>query len=380
MPLITGLMSARVLYLTAWYPHRYDAMYGLFVRKHAVAAAKAGAEVCVLYLHPQDGTLDIDCRTEGSLTEITVYYRGSYLAALHRAWSYCRSHWGMPQLTQVNVVGRHALLALWLRRRYHIPYIVVEHWSGYLKQNGSYQRRSLPAQLFFRKVIASAERVLSVSRALTESMQSYGLANPHYGLIGNVVDDFFYNTQRHTSTTGTKTILHVSCFDERAKNIKGILSAIALLRQTELDFRLVVVGTGADYADVVGYCEQRGLTDIVEFLGELSPLQVADCYSRADVFVLFSHYETAGVVLAESIASGCPIVSTRVGIAPEVVNPQTGLLVDDNDEAGLAKALHYVLTHSSLYRSEEIRRQANEFTSSKIGKQLCRYYQLPNQN
>lgn len=42
----------KVLYLTQWYPHRYDAMAGLFVRNHAEAAVRQGVDVCVLYCHP----------------------------------------------------------------------------------------------------------------------------------------------------------------------------------------------------------------------------------------------------------------------------------------------------------------------------------------
>ena len=40
----------KILYLTEWYPHRYDPMPGLFVRKHAAASVRQGLDVCVLFL------------------------------------------------------------------------------------------------------------------------------------------------------------------------------------------------------------------------------------------------------------------------------------------------------------------------------------------
>ena len=65
----------KVLFLSAWYPHRYDAMSGLFVRKHAAVVSRY-AEVCVLYLHADENIKRFEIVEQNfeNVKEIYVYY------------------------------------------------------------------------------------------------------------------------------------------------------------------------------------------------------------------------------------------------------------------------------------------------------------------
>ena len=102
----------KVLYLSEWYPHRYDNASGRFVRGHAISAVKQGVDVCVLYLYkvPKgDPTAFFEQQTEG-VKEVYSYYQGSYLFALRQGWKYVQQHWGMPDMCQLNVLTKNALL------------------------------------------------------------------------------------------------------------------------------------------------------------------------------------------------------------------------------------------------------------------------------
>ena len=118
-----------------------------------------------------------------------------------------------------------------------------------------------------------------------------GLCNANYQVVGNVVDDFFYKIQDNISRS-KKRILHVSCFAERQKNIKGILRAIQRVSIERNDFEVIIVGTGIDYESVVEEARNLNVLDtIVHFVGEQTPQQVSDWMHQSDFFVLFSNYE-----------------------------------------------------------------------------------------
>ncbi len=374
----------KVLYLTEWYPHRYDAMSGLFVHKHAAASVGAGVDVCVLYLFNEKsqrtmttnrvGIEVVEQLTDG-VREVYVYYnKGTFLSALRRGWREVQERWGTPDLCQLNVLTKNVLLPLWLRLTRHTPYIVVEHWSGYLPQNGKFAMSSVVHRSLARLAVRKASAVMPVSEVLERSMRAQGFSNKRWLRLNNVVDDIFYNVECRPHSI--KSFLHVSCFDERAKNVRGLLRAVRILADKRDDFRLVLVGTGVDYADVREYAESLGFPrGMLQWKGELPLEGVAECFAEADAFVLFSNYETAGVVLAESLAAGCPIVSTPVGIAPQIITDKTGVLVPIGDESALAEALEGVMTDVREFDRKEMRRRANIYSYDSVGDCLLRVYQ-----
>lgn len=362
----------RVLYLSEWYPHRYDAMAGLFVRKHAVAAAAQGAEVCVLYLHP-DTTIrhrDIVDQTTNGVREVYVYYPDGYLDALRAGWQYVRRQWGMPDVCQLNVLTKNALLPLWLRWRYGIPYIIVEHWSGYLPQNGDYARSSWLHRRMAAMAVTHAECVLTVSEVLAQHMQRLGLRNPYYRTIHNVVDDFFFHRTHLPAKDGRLRLLHVSCFDERAKNVMGLLRAVRAAMQQRSDIMLTLVGTGRDYDAVQAYARQLQFPkDTLRWTGELVPEHVAAEFDSADALLLFSRFENAPVVISESMATGVPVIATAIGGIPEMVDGESGILVPVGDEQALTDAICQVADDRRFTPSG-----GEEYSMQRVGEALMAAY------
>ena len=245
-----------------------------------------------------------------------------------RQWCALRREGWMPDVVQLNVIQKQGLLALWLKKRYGIPYVIVEHWSGFLPENGAYLRNngSLKRKIY-EKIAAEASVIMPVSERLKEAMQTCGIPNARWEKIHNVVDDFFFekpelrNDVITESRDGRKTLLHVSCFDEAAKNVKGLLRAAKMLTEKRQDWQLVLVGTGADYKEVRAYAATLAFpAGTLRWTGELTPREVAEEMHKADAFVLSSRYETYGIILAEALAANLPILSTPVGIAEEAAD------------------------------------------------------------
>lgn len=86
-----------------------------------------------------------------------------------------------------------------------------------------------------------------------------------------------------------------------------------------------------------------GLGGRVALAGELDGQALAAAFHGADLFVQASHHEGFGMVLAEALAHGLPVVATAVGAAPELVPADAGLLVPPGDAAALAAALGRVI-------------------------------------
>jgi glycosyltransferase involved in cell wall biosynthesis len=375
----------KVLFLSAWYPNRYDAMFGLFVQKHAEAVSLF-CDVNVLYVHADKNinTIKITESKKKNLTEIVVYYpikdsksgRILKLFGFLRAYYYGLKHLKInhvkPDIIHANILSRTGCIAYLISRWKKIPYIVTEHWSRYLLDKTF---TSLFHKYLTQFIVKKASVVLTVSELLKNGMIKNDLVNSDYRVIYNVVDENFY-ADRPAVLQSKSRILHVSCFDEAAKNIKGILRAADKLSRKRDDFELVIIGTGQDFDEVNAFSKKIKFPNkTVQFLGEKTPEEVADWFRNSDIFVLFSNYETAGVVIAESLVIGVPVISTRVGIASELINNSNGILVEKANEDELCDAMNYMLDNPDKYNRESIKSNSKQlFSYQTIGKELCEIY------
>ncbi len=337
----------RVLFLTPWYPSDTDAMSGLFVQKHVEAVRAQGAEVRVIFSQGWRDTWN------------------QWRAIEREGW--------LPDVVQLNVIQKQGLLALWLKRRFAIPYVIIEHWSGYLPENGQFRQMSSLQKRFYQRIASQAEMILTVSQALQCAMQSNGIKAKSWGTIDNVVDEFFKFSEFRSQNSEKKTLLHVSCFDEKAKNVKGLLRAAKMLSERRQDWSLVLVGTGVDYRDVRAYADALEIPEgLLCWTGELTPEQVAEQMHRADALVLSSRYETYGVVLAEAATARLPILSTPVGIAEEVADLIVPQEVAISKPGRFAEFIETILFHQE--RLDPKPNLCERFTAERIGQHLMDIY------
>lgn len=379
------MSNMKILFLSKWYPNRYDAMEGLFVRKHAEAASRV-ADVTVLFVKESDGKgFEIEENWFKCVHEISIYYPSSTLPIVGKIiksirWlqAYWKGHqWimknvGRPDIVHANVLTRTALIAFIINRFQSIPYIVTEHWSRYLKERDNYRG-------WFRKratelVVKNAEAILPVSITLQKAMEEKGLKHNNYQIVNNVVDDFFFTQPILNNRHEKVRFLHISCFCEEAKNVKGILDAVRILAKQRDDFELTIVGTGVDYEEVYNYAEKLEVLDSVHFTGEKTPEEVMEHFRQSDAFVLNSNFETSGVVIMESLAMGKPVITTPVGIAPQAVNEKNGIYTPLRNPAALAEKMDWMANHHHEYDAQEIRRQAYAFSLKAVSGQLREIY------
>ena len=356
----------KVLFLTPWYPHRYDAMSGLFVRKHAQAVVRQGVEVGVISMYHEPSITHneiVDEMVDG-VREVILYTKKSgiigELDGLRRLWQYWHKRYGVPDVVHLNVLTKQGLFARWLQVNYNVPFVVMEHWSGYLPENGDY--RGFMRKILSQMILLHTKAVMPVSAKLMNAMKQCGLEQDNWQIVPNVVDDFFYEDTRCETRDTRFRFLHVSCFDNRAKNTLAIVEAVELLSKQRNDFELVMVGTGQDIFFTRCLADNYNLVGrgFVQFVGEQTPQQVKEWMDASDCFVLFSNYETAAVVLEEAAACGLPIISTPVGIAEELIDDTTGAIVPVKDIKSLVEAMSVMIDNVGKYDSKKIREKAEK--------------------
>ncbi|MGI8892676.1 MAG: glycosyltransferase [Bacteroidia bacterium] len=377
----------RVLFIARWYPVRMDSMLGLFVVRHALAV-KNYAHVNVINaaadINLNNSTYETEVNTIEGIESIIVYFKKSNYSFINfyrnvnsyfKAYNHYKAKNGQPHICHVHVLSRTAVLALYLKLIYHIPYLITEHWSRYLPRNvkkGSY--KGFFRKLFTKIAVSGAFGVTTVTENLKSSMQVLGLKNKYF-VVPNAVDtDKFALTEKINQDE--KIILHVSCFEEVSKNIKGLINSTEQLLKQRSDFELWLVGDGIDKKMIENYVASKNISQgKIKFKGLLEGAELAKVMRNATFQVLFSNYESQPSVIIESFASGVPFVATAVGGIPEIIDERRGILVEPGNESQLTEAMNTMLDNYSKFDTNELQNYVgNKFSLKVVGKQFYDLY------
>ncbi len=197
-----------------------------------------------------------------------------------------------------------------------------------------------------RRALAVARRVIVTSTATARALGGLGVPAERIDVVEPGTDPA---PLARGSTGPGLGLLCVGAMTPR----KGHAVLIeALARVADRAWHLVCVGSlersPATVADLRGQIDAAGLSGRVTLAGEEGEDAIGAYYERADVFVLPSFHEGYGMALAEALAHGLPIVSTRAGAIPDTVPQDAGRLVPPGDPAKLAGALAALLDDPSL--------------------------------
>jgi len=172
-----------------------------------------------------------------------------------------------------------------------------------------------------------------------------------------------------------KLIIHLSNF-RPVKRVAAVVDIFQRIRN-EIRAKLILVGEGPELGKAMRLVHERGLACDVEALGEQD--QVVPLLSVSDLFLLPSAQESFGLAALEAMACEVPVVASRVGGLPEVVEDGvSGFLRAPDDVEGMAEAALTLLLdpgrHANFAKAglERVRRH---FCSKKVVPQYEAYYQ-----
>jgi len=179
-----------------------------------------------------------------------------------------------------------------------------------------------------------------------------GLLCDHYGVAAHrisVAQPGFTPPAPATATRAEPPLILSVGLQAQRKGHDILLRALSQL--TDLDWQAKIVGR-AHEADTARELQDLraalNLGDRVTIAGEVDQQVLDALYRRASLFALATRYEGYGIVFAEAMGHGLPIVSTRVGAVPGTVPAEAGHLVPPDDPDALAHAIRAFLTDDAL--------------------------------
>jgi glycosyltransferase involved in cell wall biosynthesis len=265
-------------------------------------------------------------------------------------------NWGIPLvwLSRRDWVGPVSLLHLWRRLRRNpvdlmmLLTAVPNIWGKLLGRLArvpilvSNCRGGAPQRQHEAWLWPLADHIICNSPAEEEILTgSYGIPADRVTVILNGVDHELFQSPR-AAPSGPPVILSVGRL-EPAKDQKILIEAFRLAAADHPEAQLRLVGNGSRREQLISLAAGYGLAGRVQVLParpDLRPL-----FQEAAVFALSSLEEGLPNVVLEAMVSGLPVVATRVGGLPEVVQPgRTGWLVPPGDAPALAAALSHLLS------------------------------------
>ncbi len=302
------------------YPGPTEPDYGAFVATMCDAMERQGHEV---------DRVVIDSRAHGR-----VATPRKYLSLARHA---------VPVAKHVDVIYAHYLfptgaIAAAAGRIAHRPWVLTAH-GGDVRNlaNPAIKRMSAPG-------VSGASAIIAVSRFLADELRGANLRLPVMHVIDMGVDmERFQPGDRGAARRArglpddAPLLLAVGGLNAR-KNPLRLLQAFRLVRARHPRAHLVYVGAGPLEGAIREGVHMEGLDGAVTLTGAVPSVEVAGWMAACDMLVLPSLVEPLGVVALEALASGRPVVATRVGGTAEVVG-RAGMLIDPTDPRSIADAV-----------------------------------------
>lgn len=373
---MTGKPKLNILVLSSWFPSKLSPFSGDFVQRHAMSIATLH-NITVVYVVGsfEEKKITKEVFEDGNYKEIIVVFPKTKLrmkTAFTKWKLYLETIADVSKfdIIHVNVGFPVGILALYFNKIEKIPYVLTEHWTGYLPQD--------PVKIgFFRKfitkmVIENASYLLPVSENLGKAMLNFG-KNNRLKVVRNVVDTEVFKCFSEMKNEKF-TFLHISNLTYQ-KNITGMLNTAKRLWDEGLEFKFKIGGNG-DLNPIIKFQKTHKLEDKLELFGSLSSNEVAKKMQESDCFVLFSRFENQPCVQNEAFATGLPLIASDVGGISELLPEGLGTLVASENESQLYDAMKSMVLNRDFLSKNEISNFAKEhFAVSQIAKKFDEVYQ-----
>ena len=260
-----------------------------------------------------------------------------------------------------------------------IPTLVTIHDLIFIRYPQFY--KTLDRAIYFRKTkyaCNAATRILTISQQTKDDIVDFIDVDPEkIEILHQAISPVFFENAntgkiKQKYKLPNAFILAVGTVEER----KNQLSIIKALVEQKIDLPLVLIGNPTSYCnDIHKYIAEKKLGDKIIFLKNIPEYDLAGIYQLAALSIYISVFEGFGLPVIESMACGCPVITSNASCLPETAGGAAVLCSTQNIEE-LGNSIEKILTDTN-FRKELIlkgRIRANEFQPRKYVENLISLY------
>jgi glycosyltransferase involved in cell wall biosynthesis len=372
-----------ILIIPTRYPNYFNAQSNVFYKDQAEALSQAGHNVSVLAVVPitiqeilKKRSLRFGYKVQNEKGVKTHTLTFPVFPKTKKIQQHLRAFIGklmflkfvkenqIPDIIHVHTFIA-ADLAIRLRNKYKIPFVITEHSSIFERKIATKYDINLA-----KKAYTNASKCIAVSKGFADYLKIK--FNEDFTYVPNVVDTNFFTPLINENKNEFK-ILNVANLNSN-KNHELLIKSFhsALLDQPNLKLR--IGGCGPEDLKLKELVCKLGLENSVSLLGKLTRDQVKWEMQRCTVFALTSKYETFGVVLIEAMSCGKPVISTNSGGPSSIIkNGKNGILV--NNEQSFKEELGRFIRDYPSFNLNDIRENTvAEFSNNAVVEKLLLIY------
>jgi len=373
-----------ILIIPSWYPNINSSLSGIFFKEQAEAIANQNLKVgCIAinesalrYILSSEvksfaytdelmnnvQTMSLVYPSINRLKRLRAIIRKQIFKILFK--NYIRVH-GRPDIVHLHSFF-YGDLALWIKKKYNINYVVTEHSTAFAR--GLLSRRELD---FANEVFKNSSHNIAVSSEFRHLLKRQ--LNINFDFIPNMVNTDFFSLKANKSNSNF-VFVNIA-FLGKKKNQSMLIEAFYKAFSDNKKVKLIIVGDGEEYDRLNVLIKNLNLQPQVTLYGRANRNEIKDLLQSSNAFVLSSKVETFGVVIIEAMSCGLPVVSTKSG-GPEsiITNNKLGELVENSSDS-LAKGMFTIF--NSTYNKEYIRAYTiRNFSKEAICDKLIQIYKV----
>lgn len=392
----------KILHVASWFPSEVHGSLGNFIERHVEAVATVhdcevwapvavkGSRASMMKMREKNG--EEIREVDGRMWKVKRLYheatKPQLLGVARAVATEAVKVDEVPDVVHLHVAYPAGSAAVAWAKRWKVPVVLTEHWTAYHEPQGWpwWRRKAI------KDVVKGVDVVCPVTDDLGQSMANW-VDGVCIRVVPNVVDTEAFKpgepetlagvvvgaSRRKLEGQGPTKMLHVSSMNDDQKNITGLLEGVAAAKDAVPGLRVTFVG--GEKVDLGPYRDKAkalGLEGVVEFLGPLPSLEVAEVMRSHDALLLNSRQENFPCVIPEAWASGLPVVSTDVGGIREHLPPglsELGLLL--GREASAADWVESLKTlHATRWNAHRIRECAEAtFSVAAVAQAYTEVYQ-----
>lgn len=374
-----------VLIISNGYPTNYSPLDGIFYKDQAEALSSNGFKVGFIAINPvsiksilQQKKINFglsNFEEKGVNTYLYKYInipkRPTYCVKKARLVGpkifeqYLKKH-GKPDIIHLHCF-EPILFAMEIKEKYKVPFVITEHSSRFMNNTIPFSMEK-----YVKLAFSNSNQNISVSENFTKLLiNKYGSS---FIYVPNIIDTDFYRPEEDSTNKSEFSFLSAGILNDN-KNHTLLIQAFMLFLSTGKKAKLVIAGDGPNRGKLRAQAKELGLEKEITFTGWVSRKKLKELMNTSSTFILPSKKETFGVVLAEAMSCGIPVISTKSGGPQSIItSDKIGLLCDNNKE-NLFFAMQKVYDNFTSYKPSVIRQEVEDTYSQKaVSTQLLSIY------